>query len=93
MHAKSVFITCTTMSVNIIFYISLQVCKEDINSFSSRRRLHSCQMRVCWIGEEGKKIIPLNYKISMKGAKDRYNFLTITSHSLPLGIGTVIPNL
>ena len=81
------------MSVNIIFYISLQVCKEDINSFSFRRRLHSCQMSVCWSGEEGKKIIPLNYKISMKGAKDRYNFLTLTSDSLPLGIGTMIPNL
>ena len=90
MHAKSVFIACTTMSVNII---SLQVCKEDINSFSFRRRLHSCQMSVCWSGEEGKKIIPLNYKISMKGAKDRYNFLTLTSDCLPLGIGTVIPNL
>ena len=92
MHAKSVFIACTTMCVNIIFYISLQVCKEDIDRFLFRRRVpvHSCQMSVCWIGEERKKIIPLDYKITLKGAKDRYNFLTLTSDCLPLGIGTVI---
>ena len=86
---SSVFIACTTMSVNIFFYISLQVHKEDINSFSFRRRLpvHSCQMSVCWIGEEGKKMIPLNYKITLKGAKDRYNFLTLTLDYLQLGIG------
>ena len=80
----------TTVCVNIVIYTSLQVCKEDINSFSFRRRLHSCQMSVCWIGEEGKKIIPLDYQITLRGATDKYNFLTLTS-DIPLGIDTVIP--
>ena len=81
----------TTMSVNIIIYTSLQVYREDVNSFSFRRRLHSCQMSVCWIGEEGKKIMPLNYQLTLIGATDKYNFLIMTSDFLPLDIGTVIP--
>ena len=82
--------SCTTVSVNIVIYKPLQVCKEDINSFSSRRRLFPCQMSVRWIGVEGRNTTPLIYKILMKGATDKHNFLTITS-DLPLGIGTVIP--
>ena len=78
---------CEYHILHIIFYISLQVRKEDIDRFSFRRRLpvHSCQMSVSWSGEERKKIIPLNYKITLKGAKDKYNFLTLTSDCLPLG--------
>ena len=48
-----------------------------------------CQVRVRWVGEEDKPVKPLSHEIKLLGAKREFDFLTVTSPTLCIGMLTL----
>ena len=65
--------------------VHVQVCKEDVDNYTSRRLLVPFQVMVRWVGDGDKPLKPLFCKIYFRGAKKRFDFLTVTSPKQCIG--------
>jgi hypothetical protein len=55
------------------------VRREDVDNYTPRRVLMPCQVKVCWGGDRDDPVKPLSHEIKLVGAKNVYDFLTVTS--------------
>ena len=67
------------LCLRIVHYFAddLQVFKRDVDRFSARKELCTCQVKVWCENEEAPK--HLAQRVLIKGAKKQCNFLTVTS--------------
>ena len=63
-----------------------QVCREDVDGYTPRKVLVPCKVRVQWIKEGNNNPKPLSHEIKLLGAKKGFDFLTVTSPSLCIGM-------
>ena len=56
----------------------MQVRRKDVDRYMPDRSLVTSQVRVRWVGG-GNNPIPLYYELKLLGAKNAFDFLTVTS--------------
>ena len=66
--------------------VLVQVRREDVDNYTPRRVLMPCQVKVCWGGDRDDPVKPLSHEIKLVGAKNVYDFLTVTSPILCIGM-------
>lgn len=65
-----------------------QVCREDVDRYTVGIVLIPCQVKVWWVGvgDGGKAPMPLLHEMKLIGAKEEFDFLTVTSPTLCIGM-------
>ena len=75
---------------DMMFFFSAQVRRVDVNNYTPRKTLVTCQVRVCW-DQGDKSPTPLSHDLKLSGAKE-FDFLTVTSPRHCIGMWyTIIP--
>ena len=69
--------------------VLVQVRREDVDNYTPRRVLVPCQVRVRWVGDRDDPVKPLSHEIKLLGAKNVFDFLTVTSPILCIGVFAV----
>ena len=67
----------------IILYI-IQITKQQVDGFRPGQRIPSCQFQAEWIAEESP--VKWSYKVTLEGAEEPFNFLTISCPPTVIGI-------
>ena len=63
----------------------IQVQRVDVDNYTPRKALVTCQVRVHWVQEGNKPPRRLSHDIKLLGAKE-FDFLTVTSPRLCIGV-------
>ena len=63
----------------------IQVRRVDVDNYTLRRTLVTCQVRVYWVQEGNKPPRRLSHNVKLLGAKE-FAFLTVTSPRLCIGV-------
>ena len=69
--------------------VLVQVRKEDVDNYTPRGILVPCQVRVRWVGDRDDPVKPLSHEIKLVGAKNVFDFLTVTSPIRFIGMFTI----
>ena len=58
-----------------------QITKQQVDSFDTGQRIPSCELTAEWTKQT--KPLPLNFQVTLKGAREPFNYFTIVLDSDP----------